>query len=218
MSSLPVIGSSIKAVLFDHDDTLVQTIGPKWDEHKFIAKTYYNKDITDDDIRKYWGMPLTQVCCMLYETDDADQAIEYNMRHHESFPKILFPYTHETLQKLHEAGKKIGIITATHRYSVEYDLANHEFDMSVIDYVQGEGDTEFHKPDPRVFDPAKEWLATQDIELSEVVYIADGLHDMKAAFGAGFSFIGVATGLVSIEDFQKAGAVAIPNLGELQIK
>ena len=37
------IDEKIKAVFFDHDDTLVGTIGTKWAQHKHVAKLYYGK-------------------------------------------------------------------------------------------------------------------------------------------------------------------------------
>ena len=45
------IPDKIKAVLFDHDDTLVDTIGTKWAQHKFIADKYYAKQLTDEEIK-----------------------------------------------------------------------------------------------------------------------------------------------------------------------
>ena len=38
------------------------------------------------------------------------------------------------------------------------------------------------------------WLESEAIRPDEVIYVGDGLHDMKAALGAGFSFLGVETG------------------------
>lgn len=210
-----LIGNDIKVVLFDHDDTLVGTIGPKWDEHKFIAKTYYDKHLTDEEIKEHWGKPLNELVCLLYETDDTDQAIDYNVKHHKSYPKTLFPHTIRVLQEFREAGKQTGIITATNRFSFEYDLSSHGIPLAHLDYSQTADDTLYHKPNPKVFDPVLLWLTAQKTLPSQVVYIGDGLHDMKAALGAGFAFIGVETGLVTAEQFKEAGAKSIPTIGDL---
>ena len=53
------------------------------------------------------------------------------------------------------------------------------------------------------------------IRPEEVVYVGDGLHDMRAGLGAGFSFVGVETGLVTASQFKKAGAISVPSVGEL---
>jgi phosphoglycolate phosphatase len=205
----------IKVVLFDHDDTLVGTIEAKWAAHKHIAKTHYGKQLTDDDIRKHWGKPLRTLVGLLYDDDDIDRAMQRERDTHKDFPKQIFEDTEHVLQKLKDSGKKIGIITATSRWSFEYDLGTMNIDESLIDYSQTEDDTDYHKPDPRVFEPAITWLKSQNIKPEEVVYVGDGLHDMKAALGAGFEFIGVATGLVTQKQFSDSGSRSVKKLSDL---
>lgn len=209
------IAGHIKAVLFDHDDTLVGTFQAKSAEHKHVARIYYDKELEDDFIKEHWGKPLREMVCIYYGTDDADQAIAYILNHHEDFPKLLFAETIATLQHLHDLGKKIGIITATNRFSLEHDLQRHSVPPELLDFTQTSDEIEYHKPDPRVFEPAIEWLAGQKIKPYEVLYVGDGLHDMKAALGAGFSFLGVETGLVTAEQFKSAGAKSLPSIAHL---
>lgn len=209
------IANHIKVVLFDHDDTLFGTIGPKWAEHKYVAKTYYDKDLTDDEIRPHWGKPLHELVCLLYGTDDVDQAMAYNIKHHEEYPKLLFTETVPMLKHVKSLGKKIGVITATHRFSFEYDLKSAGVPKELLDFTQTADEVPFHKPDPRVFDPAIKWLKKQGIKSDEVLYVGDGLHDMKAALGAGFNFLGVETGLVTAEEFKKAGGKSIASVKHL---
>jgi phosphoglycolate phosphatase-like HAD superfamily hydrolase len=94
------IGKHIKAVLFDHDDTLVGTIEAKWAEHKHIAKTYYNKRLTDDEIRQHWGKPLSVMVGLLYGTNDINQAMAHNAATYEDFPKKIQDDTVATLPHL----------------------------------------------------------------------------------------------------------------------
>lgn len=211
------MAESIKAVFFDHDDTLMGTIEAKWSHHKHVARTWYGKELTDDDIRKHWGIPFSQLVTVLYGDSDADRAMQRNLSCDNDFPKVILEDTVPTLRRLHAAGKALGIITATSRHSFEHDLTLHGFPRDIISYTQTEEDTSFHKPDPRVFDPAITWLAERDIVPSETLYVADGLHDMRAALGAGFNFMGVTTGLVTLAQFRAAGATAINRLGELQV-
>jgi phosphoglycolate phosphatase len=205
----------IQAVFFDHDDTLVGTIEAKWAHHKHVARTWYGKELQDDEIREHWGKPFSQLVGLLYGGENPEQAMANNLSCEDDFPKLLFPDTIPTLRRLHAGGKFIGIITATSRYSFEHDLELHGFPRELIDYTQTEDDTAFHKPDPRVFEPAISWLAQRNIEPKQVLYVADGLHDMKAALGAGFNFMGVPTGLVTAAQFQESGAAVITGLSEL---
>lgn len=209
------ISENIKAVFLDHDDTLVGTIEAKWAHHKHVAETFYGRELTDDDIRPHWGKPLGELVCLLYGTDDREQALAYNTATHEAYPKTLFPATIPTLQRLKAAGLLTGIVTATSSFSFEHDLDLHEIPRDLIDYTQTADNTPFHKPDPRVFDPAIEWLNNRGIAPDEVLYIGDGLHDMRAATGAGFNFLGVETGLVATEEFRQNGGQSIPNIAAL---
>lgn len=209
------VGKNIKAVLLDHDDTTVNTIGTKWAQHKHIARLYYGKELTDSEIIEHWGKPLQVMVGLLYGTDDAVGALANNTRHHEEFPKELFDYTVPVLRRLKAAGMITGIITATTRFSLEHDLQLHQIPRELLDYTQTSDDTTHHKPEKEVFDPAIAWLATKSISPSETLYIGDGLHDMKAALGSGFNFLGVETGLVTHQQFIDAGAQSIPTLGHL---
>ena len=179
------IGENIKAVFLDHDDTLVDTIGTKWAQHKHVAKRYYGKDLTDAEIIEHWGKPLQELIGLLYGTD------------------------------LKAGGMVIGIITATSRFSFESDLDLHQVPRNLLDYTQTSDDTAFHKPDKRVFDPAIAYLATRNIMPAETLYVGDGLHDMKAAVGAGFNFLGVETGLVTAQQFLGSNARSIPSIAHL---
>ncbi|HSW74419.1 MAG TPA: HAD hydrolase-like protein [Candidatus Saccharimonadales bacterium] len=89
------------------------------------------------------------------------------------------------------------------------------FPKDIIDYTQTEDDTSFHKPDPKVFEPAIAWLASRHISPHETLYVGDGLHDMQAAIGAGFNFVGVTKGLVTADEFAEAGVTSIQNLDAL---
>lgn len=210
-----LITSIIKVVLFDHDDTLVGTREAKWAAHKYVAQTHYGKELTDDEILPHWGKPLSVLVGLLYGTDDIKTALEREMATHADFPKILYEDTIATLKTLKKAGKKLGVITATTRRSFNFDLKTLKIPESLFDYIQTQDDTEYHKPNPEVFNPVITWLKQENIKPKEVVYVGDGLHDMQAALGAGFEFIGVSTGLVTQAEFKTKNAVAINKLSDL---
>jgi phosphoglycolate phosphatase-like HAD superfamily hydrolase len=82
-------------------------------------------------------------------------------------------------------------------------------------FVQGADATAYHKPDGRVFDPALACLGALAIPRSQVLYVGDALMDHQAATSASIHFVGVATGLVTVEQFKEAGVPALGRLGEL---
>lgn len=207
--------SPIKIVLFDHDDTLVGTIKAKWAQHKFIAERFYGKKLKDEELHMHWGKPLTVLISKLYETDHIDMAMSYNIATRSQFPKQLFPGTVDTLKSLRKAGKKLGLVTATTLSSLNHDFGTLGISKQLFDYIQTEDDTEFHKPDPRVFEPAKIWLKEQNIKEHEVLYVGDHLKDLQAARGSQFHFIGVETGLISREEFAKHESQSVKKLSDL---
>lgn len=204
-----------RAVLFDHDDTLVGTIKPKFEQHKFIAREYFGKEVTDELIRTHWGKPLHELIGILYGTKDVEKAFEIIRAVHHNYPKILFDGSIDIFQQLHTSGIKTGIITATTRESIGYDFSLLKFPTEHIDYIQTSDEVGFHKPDPRVFDPATEMLAAFEIKSNQIIYIGDGLHDMEAAVSAGLQFIGVETGLVTAEQFRANGAKSFPQIKDI---
>lgn len=206
---------SIKVVLFDHDDTLVGTIKAKWAQHKFIARTFYDKEVTEADLRAHWGKPLTVLMKLLYGTDHIDMAMSYNIATRSKFPKFLFKNTLKTLSALRKSGKKVGLITATTKLSLNYDFQTLGIPEQLFDYIQTEDDTSFHKPDPRVFEPVLKWLEKQQIHPHEVLYVGDHLTDMLAAKQSGFNFVGVGTGLFSAQEFEKQNVKAVPQIADL---
>ncbi len=210
-----LIPATTKAVLFDFDDTLVATIKPKWQQHKYIARTWYNKDLLDAELHEHWGKPLKDLIGHLYGVEDTNTALARinQVRHH--YPKILFEDSVAVLQRLKTLGKYVGLVTAHITAGLDYDFITLGIPKDVFDYIQTADDTDYHKPDPRVFDPTKQWLAQYAIEPSEVTYVGDGLLDAAAAQGAGFEFIGATTGLVSAETFHSLGFTAVRHLAEL---
>lgn len=210
-----LLDESVQAVLFDHDDTLVETIRSKWAQHKYIAKHFYDKKLRDEELKQHWGKPLTVLIRLLYETENIDMAMSYNIATRKKFPKILFKDTLETIYALKKAGKKIGLVTATTQSSLDNDFATLKISKDLFDYIQTEDDTIFHKPDPRVFNPAVEWLKKQGITSDRTVYVGDSLFDMKAAVSAGFIFVGVGTGLMGVEEFAQHHEKVIPKLSWL---
>lgn len=209
------IGDHIKLILFDHDDTLVSTIPAKWQQHKFIAKKYYDIILTDDVIRTHWGKPFDALVKELYQTDDTDQAIARNVKWRHLYPKVLFDYTVPALKKLIENGKQLGIITATNRQNLAFDLSSLNIPADLFTYTQTFDETDHHKPSPKVFDPMLTWAAKNNIKRNEIIYIGDGMVDMQAAVSAGLEFIGVHTGLYTSADFMRHGASSINNISDL---
>lgn len=206
---------NIKFVLFDFDDTLVNTISTKWAQHKHVAQVCYGIQLRDDDIARLWGRPLREYLASIFETDDIEAAINNNAVHEARFPKTLFDASIDVLDALKHNNLFVGIVTANGIKNLEHDMRVVGISKDMFDYIQTEEDTIYHKPDGRVFDPVCDLLADLNIPPEEVLYIGDALHDYRAATEAGFKFLGVETGLVDAKGFSQSGASSVPHIAHI---
>ena len=69
------IEMNLKAVIFDFDDTLVQTKPVRYGTMKEVGKTFYNQDITDQEIDKYWGRSFPELIKALIHNDDSAETM-----------------------------------------------------------------------------------------------------------------------------------------------
>lgn len=206
-----------KVVAFDFDDTLVATIENVWKQHQHVALTEFGVTITDDDIRRVWGRPFHELVETLYGQPFA-MVEPHLLREKPNFPKEIFPKSLDLLRKLRKGGKVIALVTSTNAKSLAADFTHNVIESDVFDHVFTIDDTEYYKPDPRVFDP----LLALGYKPEEVMYVGDAASDFYAARDAGFDFIGVGTGLLLPEDFahldgwKESGAVAVDSIAEIE--
>lgn len=213
-----LIPDVIKFAVFDLDDTLVETRPNILAQHKLVALTYFDRELTDEYMLEHWGKPFHLLAEAYYGTGDLELIRAQIKKVSHRFPKILYPYSIPKLIELHGAGILVGILTANSRIGYEHDMDFHGFPRDIISYHQTADDSEYHKPDGRVFDPLIAWAAARGITREQILYVGDGLHDMLAAFAARINFAGVHTGLVNDELFAQHGASSIPHVGHIQIK
>ncbi|MBN1332064.1 HAD-IA family hydrolase [Candidatus Dojkabacteria bacterium] len=207
----------IKAIIFDYDDTLVNTHHVIWDKYKLTGKKFYDIEITEESLREHWGEPFEQLQKNLFgDVDDPESIKENYFSLNEQFPKSFLPGVPETLKQLKSIGYNLSIVSAMLGESVEGDLIRMGIDTgSMFHFIQGAEHTDFHKPDPKVFLPSIEKLAELNIKPEEVLYVGDSVRDYQAASGAGFDFQGVLTGLTTAEDFKKEGVSYLKDFAEL---
>ncbi len=196
-----------KAVVFDFDDTLVESREKKWAHHKYVAKKFYNRDITDDDIRVHWGKPLAMLLTDLYQSGDTIENMHKALIDTKAdFEKNPYEGSKLVIEQLLDFGIEVGVVSATFKVHLIDDFARLGFPYEKFAIIQGSDEVEFHKPDPKVFLKVFEKMSEKGIQKSEIVYVGDSIDDCKAALGAGINFIGLTTGLYSEEDFRNLGA------------
>ncbi len=207
----------IKAVIFDFDDTLAQTWKQKWAHHKHTAKDSYGVELTDEKLAEHWGEPFNVMVGNLYGHPDTEEnMITENRSTEDLFRKPAMPGALEVVSTLKATGIKLGIITSTNTDFVKDDLIRLDFNLDDFFYITGAEHSEFHKPDPRVFDEVLAILAEEEIEKTEIAYVGDSTLDCQAALGAGIHHVAITTGRDTKEELVAAGAsIILEDISEL---
>lgn len=211
----------IKAIIFDIDDTLVQTMQCKWDALKATAKKYYHLEITDEHIKKFWGIPFQPMLRGIFSDCDTYEAM---LKHYTETSKNFPMQAHfGAIKAINQLKKQylIAALTSSSKSLIFKDLQDAKFNLNDFYFIQTSEDTTVHKPDPGVFIPVEERLKKKGIAPENIVYVGDGLRDYEAAKKAGFQFIAITTGLTLREEFEKAGVKSphiIQNLSQFQEK
>lgn len=201
--------SKYKAVIFDFDDTLVESREIKWAHHRYVAKKFYNIDLSDETFLKHWGKPLHTLMAELYQHSDTPENMMKNVLSvREKFLKKVYDGSIEVVEEIINRGIRVGVLSATSSKFLLDDLTRQGFPVKEM-WTQGSNDTEVHKPNGEVFRPMFDKLKEYNIEKKDIVYVGDSLIDLEATERAGIGFIAITTGLYSAEDFKKNGAKII---------
>lgn len=196
---------NIKAIVFDIDDTLVQTIKCKWLALKATAKKYYNLEVTDKKIKKFWGTPFPVMLSGIFSNiDDVETIKKHYIETSKQFPMVAHPETVEVVDKLKES-YHLAALTSSSRHVILKDLKDSGFNIKDFYFIQTVEDTPYHKPNPKVFKPVLTKLRKLHILYANIVYVGDSLRDFEASQKTGINFIAITSGLTKQEEFEKAG-------------
>lgn len=205
----------IKAVLFDFDDTLVKTKEIRYKALKEAAKIFYNQNITDKHIDKYWGQPFNPFISGIFSNADTPEKLTKNYKSIlHKYPNEPFPGTNEVLNIL---AKKclLGIISSSHPDLNKKGMESTKIAPELFFFIQSSFDTDVHKPYPEVFLPSIEKLKAKSIDKKEILYVGDAMDDYKAATSAGLHFCGIANRTVKESVFKTNNIPYITEISSL---
>jgi HAD superfamily hydrolase (TIGR01549 family) len=176
----------IKNVLFDFDDTLVDTFNSKIPAIIEYCATVHGTSITADQVRSLLGIPFGEMMRALTNSQEIDtqRYLEISQRH----PLSPFPESKGVLEAL-QSRFQVGIVTSLSRPVLVHSLNVLGWNTIPFATLVAEGEAPAHKPNPRVFEPAIQALGSP--QPREILYIGDALTDAQAATQAGLRFIGV---------------------------
>ena len=208
----------IKAVLFDLDGTLIDSIKMHFNVEKKSYKNVYGIDLT----RKIWisamGFPEPEFCAFLCRKckvpdklaqdkyPDLLRARNSGLREYIlNRPLPLCPGANELLAELKHLGKKIGLVTGNAKSTGSYLLEK----SSLKPYFDADCYSDNVKDRAELVANAIakiNSLSKNKFKNEEFLVVGDTVHDIASAKENGCLSLGVCTGFAKRGNFEKAGA------------
>ena len=199
-----------KAVLFDLDGTLLDTLDDLTDSVNVILERYGFPRQERKEVRRYLGNGSERLMRAVLpkninEADFAKYLEEYKVYYegHKEEKTGPYPGIPELLWELHRRGLKIGVV------SNKFDLAVkglcEKYFSPCIDGAVGEMESAGirRKPAPDMVFAAAEWLG---VAIEDCLYVGDSEVDILTAENAGMDCISVCWGFRDEEELREAGA------------
>jgi pyrophosphatase PpaX len=181
-------------VLFDLDGTVVDSGGIILASMRHATWTVLEQEIPDDELMSAVGGPGLEAQMHAFAPDRVEELVRAYREHNEPLHEELesFDGIAEVLARLKDEGRRLGIVSAKRRDTVELAFARvplgHLFDVIV-----GGDETERQKPDPEPLLLAVERLGADP---AETAYVGDSPYDMAAARAGGLFAVGVTWGRI----------------------
>lgn len=206
---------ALKAILFDHDGTLVDSEAVHCQLWLDVLKPYGVSFSEDDYIRRYSGMPtianardLVARFALPVSAEDLSArkiAVAAEFLTHNAFP--LMPQARAILDHFAAQGLVLAVVTGAGHDAVRASLRAHGL-LERFATVVSCDDVAHSKPAPDCY-----LLAAQRLGLSpaECIAIEDTEHGLVAAADAGVPCIAIPNAMSAHHDFSRA-TVILPDL------
>ena len=202
-----------KAVIFDVDGTLVDSVGlhaQAWVD----AFKEFGHEVSFADARRQIGkggdqlLPVFLEQAEIEQTGEALQKRRGDILKERYLPQIKsFPQVRELFQRIEAAGLRIALASSAKGDELEtYKKISDIEDLVGIE--TSSSDAEKSKPHPDIFQAAMQKLG-HAVQPADALVIGDTPYDAQAAGKAGLRSIGMLCGGWSDAELREAGCIAI---------
>ncbi|CAH0343984.1 Phosphoglycolate phosphatase [Bacillus sp. CECT 9360] len=195
----------IKAIIFDFDGTIADTLPICYYAFQSVFKEFDNKELSSDEIKEMFGPSETGIIRENLANENKDEAIElFYKKYLESHSLVKQnEEMDELLQLLKDEGIKLGIVTGKSRRSLDISLQALKLEGFFDVMITGD-DVVSPKPDPEGVNKA---LTRLGIQKDEAIFIGDSDADIHAGLQANVYTIGVQW----LPEYQTAEFTVQPN-------
>ena len=181
-------------VLFDLDGTVVDSGSIILASMRHATREVLGQEFEDEELLRTVGGPGLEAQMAVFAPDRVDELVRVYREHNEPLHDELKACggMEAVLRRLRDEGRRLGVVTAKRRVTVELAFARVPIGH-LFETIVGGDETERHKPDPEPL-----LLAAQRLRVSpqECAYVGDSPFDMRAARAAGMHGIAVTWGRI----------------------
>jgi pyrophosphatase PpaX len=185
-------------VLFDLDGTVVDSGAIILASMRHATREVLGQDFGDAELLQAVGGPGLEAQMAVFAPEQVDELVRVYRAHNEPLHDDLEACAgmEDVLVRLREEGRRLGIVTAKRRSTVELAFARVPL-AHLFETVVGGDETARHKPDPEPLLLAAERMSADP---SETAYVGDSPFDVRAAKAAGMHAIAVTWGRIHDRD------------------
>jgi pyrophosphatase PpaX len=212
-------GACPRAVLFDLDGTLIDTIELILESYRHTVAAHGLDPVPDPVWLEGLGIPL-RVQFRRFTTEPREiealiaTYLEHNRAHHDALVRR-YPGVLEGVRALAARGARLGLVTSKMHGGLEQGLKSGGYE-DLFEVLIGADDVENPKPHPEPVLRAAEQLG---VDPRETIFVGDSPHDMASGRAAGARIAAVSWGPFprrALEpyapDFWLASPASIPHL------
>ncbi|WP_024831426.1 HAD family hydrolase [Ruminiclostridium josui] len=197
-----------KAILFDLDGTLINSLEDLADSANEVLNKYGFKTHPTDSYKKFVGNGVRNLIKNAAPSGTDDSVVDmilqdYRIIYNKNYVNKTRAYDgiHEMLDNLKKAGVKMGVCS-NKPHKPTNEIVEKLFGCEYFDVVFGERDGIPRKPDPASLTEAAESLG---VAPSKTIYVGDSGGDMESANRAGMLAAGVLWGFREQEELIACG-------------
>ncbi len=181
-------------VLFDLDGTVIDSGAIILASMQYATRTVLGRDYSDEELMAAVGGPGLDAQMRAFAPDRVRELVSVYREHNEPLHESLecCAGMEDVLVRLREEGRRLGIVTAKRRATVDLAFARVPV-RHLFDVVVGGDETEEHKPHPAPLLLALERLGAAP---ADSAYIGDSPFDVRAAKSAGLHAVAVSWGRI----------------------
>jgi pyrophosphatase PpaX len=181
-------------VLFDLDGTVVDSGSIILASMRHATREVLGQEYGDEELLQAVGGPGLEAQFAVFAPDQVDELVRVYRAHNEPLHDELEACAgmEDVLVQLRDEGRRLGVVTAKRRSTVELAFARVPL-AHLFETIVGGDETERHKPDPQPLLLAAERMGADP---AETAYVGDSPFDVLAAKAAGMYAIAVTWGRI----------------------